>query len=78
MQRQGLRSIPEAEIGLEIIFMTTENYRDPQGQPSVGFRMTTPAPSLFQGLSVKEKLMPSAPVNICVADTESRQTCGFE
>ncbi|EPQ16486.1 Nibrin [Myotis brandtii] len=36
LQRQGLRPIPEAEIGLAVIFMTTENYCDPQGQPSPG------------------------------------------
>lgn len=34
--RQGLRPIPEAEIGLAVIFMTTENYCDPQHQPSLG------------------------------------------
>lgn len=34
--RQGLRPIPEAEIGLAVIFMTTQNYCDPQGQPNTG------------------------------------------
>lgn len=34
--RQGLRPIPEAEIGLAVIFMTTEDYCDPRGQPSTG------------------------------------------
>ncbi|XP_073085905.1 nibrin isoform X3 [Manis javanica] len=79
LQRQGLRPIPEAEIGLAVIFMTTENYCDPQGQPSTGLKMTTPGPSLSQGLSVSEKLRPSAPVDAMtyVADTESEQadTC---
>ncbi|XP_044772394.1 nibrin-like isoform X2 [Neomonachus schauinslandi] len=78
LQRQGLRPIPEAEIGLAVIFMTTENYCDPQGQPSTALKMT-PGPSLSQGLSFSEKLMPSAPVNTTtyVADTESEQadTC---
>jgi len=78
LQRQGLRPIPEAEIGLAVIFMTTENYCDPQGQPSTALKMT-PGPSLSQGLSFNEKLMPSAPVNTTtyVADTESEQadTC---
>ncbi|XP_014383954.1 PREDICTED: nibrin isoform X6 [Myotis brandtii] len=77
LQRQGLRPIPEAEIGLAVIFMTTENYCDPQGQPSPGSRTATPGPS--QGLSVKEEVMPSAPGNTvtCVADTASEQadTC---
>uniref|UniRef100_A0A9L0THP2 Nibrin n=1 Tax=Equus caballus TaxID=9796 RepID=A0A9L0THP2_HORSE len=79
LQRQGLRPIPEAELGLAVIFMTTENYCDPQGQPSTGLKTTTPGSSFFQGLSVNEKLMPSAPVNTTtyVADTESEQadTC---
>ncbi|XP_004416185.1 PREDICTED: nibrin [Odobenus rosmarus divergens] len=74
LQRQGLRPIPEAEIGLAVIFMTTENYCDPQGQPSTALKMT-PGPSLSQGLSVNEKLMPSATLNTTtyVADTESEQ-----
>ncbi|XP_070337423.1 nibrin isoform X4 [Equus asinus] len=79
LQRQGLRPIPEAELGLAVIFMTTENYCDPQGQPSTGLKTTTPGSSFSQGLSVNEKLMPSAPVNTTtyVADTESEQadTC---
>ncbi|KAL2766939.1 nibrin isoform 1 [Daubentonia madagascariensis] len=75
LQRQGLRPIPEAEIGLAVIFMTTENYCDPQGQPSTGLKTTTPGPSLSQDLSVNEKLMPSVPVNTTtyVADTVSEQ-----
>ncbi|XP_021569322.1 nibrin isoform X2 [Carlito syrichta] len=75
LQRQGLRPIPEAEIGLAVIFMTTENYCDPQGQPSTGLKTTTPGPSLSQGLSVNENLMPTALVNTTmnVPDTESEQ-----
>ncbi|XP_066122596.1 nibrin isoform X2 [Saccopteryx bilineata] len=79
LQRQGLRPIPEAEIGLAVIFITTENYCNPQVQPSSECRTTTPGPSLSQGLSVKEKLLLSAPLNTMthVADTESEQadTC---
>ncbi|KAK2502193.1 hypothetical protein MC885_000272, partial [Smutsia gigantea] len=79
LQRQSLRPIPETEIGLAVIFMTTENYCDPQGQPSTGLKTTTPGPSLSQGLSVSEKQRPSAPVDATtyVADTESEQadTC---
>ncbi|XP_045310267.1 nibrin isoform X4 [Leopardus geoffroyi] len=78
IERQGLRPIPEAEIGLAVIFMTTENYCDPHSQPSTALKMT-PGPSFSQGLSVNEKLMLSAPVNTTtyVADTESEQadTC---
>ncbi|XP_075823035.1 nibrin isoform X1 [Microtus pennsylvanicus] len=79
LQRHGLRSIPEAEIGLAVIFMTTENYCNPQGQPCTELKTTTPGPSLSQGLSVNGKIMPSAPVNMTayVTDTESEQadTC---
>uniref|UniRef100_H0XTS4 Nibrin n=1 Tax=Otolemur garnettii TaxID=30611 RepID=H0XTS4_OTOGA len=76
LQRQGLRSIPEAEIGWAVIFMTPENYCDPQGQPSTGLKTTTPGPSLSQGLSVNEKRKLSVPVNTTTyaADTESEQT----
>uniref|UniRef100_A0A2K6EFX4 Nibrin C-terminal domain-containing protein n=1 Tax=Propithecus coquereli TaxID=379532 RepID=A0A2K6EFX4_PROCO len=80
IERQGLRPIPEAEIGLAVIFMTTENYCDPEGQPSAGLKTTTPGPSLSQGLSVNEKLMRSVPVNTTtyVADTESEQADTWE
>ncbi|XP_023581862.1 nibrin [Trichechus manatus latirostris] len=82
LKRQGLRPIPESEIGLAVIFMTTENYCDPRGQPSTGLRPTTPGPSLSQGLSFSEKLMSGVPVNttVYVPNTESEQadTCmGF-
>ncbi|XP_036033571.1 nibrin [Onychomys torridus] len=79
LQRHGLRPIPEAEIGLAVIFMTTKNYCNPQGQPCTELKTTTPGPSLSQGLSVNGKIMPSAPVNMTayVADTESEpaDTC---
>lgn len=79
LQSNGLRPIPEAEIGLAVIFMTTENYCNPQGQPCTELKTTTPGPSLSQGLSANGKIIPSAPVNMTtyVADTESEQadTC---
>nr|XP_048276042.1 nibrin isoform X1 [Myodes glareolus] len=79
LQRHGLRPIPEAEIGLAVIFMTTENYCNPQGQPCTELKTTAPGPSLSQGLSVNGKITPSAPVNMTayVTDTESEQadTC---
>ncbi|XP_028636112.1 nibrin isoform X2 [Grammomys surdaster] len=79
LQRNGLRSIPEAEIGLAVIFMTTENYCNPQGQPCTELKTTTPGPSLSQGLSANGKIIPSAPMNMTtyVADTESEpaDTC---
>ncbi|XP_065759131.1 nibrin isoform X4 [Muntiacus reevesi] len=75
IERKGLRPIPEAEIGLAVIFVTTENYCDPQGQPSTGLKTTTPGPSLSQALPANENSMPNASVNTTtyVADTESEQ-----
>ncbi|XP_036293229.1 nibrin isoform X4 [Pipistrellus kuhlii] len=79
LHRQGLRPIPEAEIGLAVIFMTTENYCDPRGQPCTAARTAAPGPSLSQGLSVQEEFGPSAPRSTapCVADSASEQadTC---
>lgn len=79
LQRHGLRPIPEAEIGLAVIFMTTESYCNPQGQPCTELKTTTPGPSLSQGLSANGKVIPSAPMNMTtyVADTESEpaDTC---
>ncbi|XP_058524828.1 nibrin-like isoform X1 [Ochotona princeps] len=79
LRRQGLRPIPEAEIGLAVIFVAAENYCDPQHQPHLGVKTTTPGPSLSQALLVDEKLRPSIPVNTTtsVVDTESEQvdTC---
>lgn len=79
LQRHGLRPIPEAEIGLAVIFMTTESYCNPQGQPCTEVKTTTPGPSLSQGLSANGKVIPSAPMNMTtyVADTESEpaDTC---
>ncbi|XP_048214363.1 nibrin isoform X2 [Perognathus longimembris pacificus] len=62
LQRQGLRPIPEAEIGLAVIFMTTKSYCDPRGQPSTELK-TTPGPSLSQGLPASENVISSASVN---------------
>lgn len=79
LQRHGLRPIPEAEIGLAVIFMTTESYCNPQGQPCTELKTTTPGPSLSQGLSANGKVIPSVPMNMTtyVADTESEpaDTC---
>lgn len=69
LQRQGLRPIPEAEIGLAVIFMTTENYCNPKRQPSAGS-------SLSQSFSASESLMPRTAVSTTgLADSESQQIC---
>ncbi|XP_068942784.1 nibrin isoform X2 [Petaurus breviceps papuanus] len=73
LQSQHLRAIPEAEIGLAVIFMSTETYCNP------GAGLTpTPKPSLSQNIVVNET-MPGATMNItaCIPDTESEHadTC---
>ncbi|XP_036593326.1 nibrin isoform X2 [Trichosurus vulpecula] len=74
LQSQHLRAIPEAEIGLAVIFMSTETYCNP------GAGLTpTPRPSLSQNIVVNETLMPGTTMNItaCIPDTESEHadTC---
>ncbi|KFQ16287.1 Nibrin, partial [Leptosomus discolor] len=82
LQSKDLRAIPEAEIGLAVIFMSTEKYCNPQKQPGNKVVTKSPAASAFggcaisQSLAVDETVMPSAADNstVYVADTEE-QTC---
>ncbi|NXI66259.1 NBN protein, partial [Anseranas semipalmata] len=83
LQSNGLRAIPEAEIGLAVIFMSTERYCNPQKQPgNKAVTKSTPAsgigPAISQSLAVDETIMPTAADNstLYVADTEiEEQTC---
>ncbi|KFU96220.1 Nibrin, partial [Chaetura pelagica] len=84
LQSKDLRSIPEAEIGLAVIFMSTEKYCNPQKQPgNKGATKSTPAPgvagqAVSQSLGVDEIIMPTAADNSTayIADTEvEEQTC---
>ncbi|KFZ63507.1 Nibrin, partial [Antrostomus carolinensis] len=84
LQSKDLRTIPEAEIGLAVIFMSTEKYCNPQKQPgNKAVTKSTPAsavvgPAISQSLAVDETEMPAAADNssIYVADTEiEEQTC---
>ncbi|NXL61463.1 NBN protein, partial [Chordeiles acutipennis] len=84
LQSKDLRTIPEAEIGLAVIFMSTEKYCNPQKQPSnKAITKTTPASAVVgraisQSLAVDETEMPTAADNssVYVADTEiEEQTC---
>ncbi|XP_074056009.1 nibrin [Macrotis lagotis] len=74
LQSQSLRAIPEAEIGLAVVFMSTETYCNPHAGLT-----PTPRPSLSQNIMVNETLMPGATMNItaCIPDTESEHadTC---
>ncbi|KFW05452.1 Nibrin, partial [Fulmarus glacialis] len=84
LQSKDLRAIPEAEIGLAVIFMSTEKYCNPQKQPgNKAVTKSTPASavvgqSISQSLAVDETIMPTAADNstVYVADTEiEEQTC---
>ncbi|XP_074672354.1 nibrin isoform X1 [Strix aluco] len=84
LQSKDLRAIPEAEIGLAVIFMSTEKYCNPQKQlGNKAVTKSTPASAVVgraisQSLSVDETIMPAAADNstVYVADTEiEEQTC---
>ncbi|XP_038600601.1 nibrin [Tachyglossus aculeatus] len=82
LQRQQRRAISEAEIGLAVIFMSTESYCNPQIHTTAGLRPGIPRPGfsgVSQSLLVEETLTPGATMNVTayVADTESEQadTC---
>ncbi|NXF83118.1 NBN protein, partial [Sclerurus mexicanus] len=82
LQSKNLRAIPEAEIGLAVIFMSTEKYCNPQKQPdNKAVTESAPAstvvgPAISQSLAVDETIMPTAPDSstLYIADTEN-QTC---
>uniref|UniRef100_A0A8C3U5R2 Nibrin n=1 Tax=Catharus ustulatus TaxID=91951 RepID=A0A8C3U5R2_CATUS len=82
LESKNLRAIPEAEIGLAVIFMSTEKYCNPQKQPtSKAVPGSSPASAavgraISQSLAVDETVMPTAADSstLCIADTEE-QTC---
>ncbi|XP_039939468.1 nibrin [Hirundo rustica] len=82
LESKNLRAIPEAEIGLAVIFMSTEKYCNPQKQPAskaVGESSPTSAAvggAISQSLAVDETIMPTAADSnsLYVADTEEH-TC---
>ncbi|NWV12393.1 NBN protein, partial [Ptilonorhynchus violaceus] len=82
LESKNLRAIPEAEIGLAVIFMSTEKYCNPQKQPdSRAVSESSPASAVVgraisQGLAVDETIMPTAADSstLYIADTEE-QTC---
>ncbi|NXJ67238.1 NBN protein, partial [Rostratula benghalensis] len=84
LQSKNLRAIPEAEIGLAVIFMCTEKYCNPQNQPgNKAATSSIPAsgvvgPAISQSLAVDETVMATAADDstVYVADTEvEEQTC---
>uniref|UniRef100_H3AIA2 Nibrin n=1 Tax=Latimeria chalumnae TaxID=7897 RepID=H3AIA2_LATCH len=76
LQSKGLRAISEAEIGLAVIFMSTELYCNPQQRDETEtYTATIPGPTLSQSLAIDETTMPAATLNITayVPDTEPSQ-----
>ncbi|XP_074001215.1 nibrin [Numenius arquata] len=84
LKSKNLRAIPEAEIGLAVIFMSTEKYCNPQKQPgnkAVGESIPTSGVAgraISQSLAVDETITATAADDsaVYVADTEiEEQTC---
>ncbi|XP_031984717.1 nibrin isoform X2 [Corvus moneduloides] len=82
LESKNLRAVPEAEIGLAVIFMSTEKYCNPQKQPaSKAVSESFPASAVVgqtisHSLAVDETIMPTAADSstFYIADTEE-QTC---
>ncbi|XP_050796820.1 nibrin isoform X1 [Gopherus flavomarginatus] len=80
LQSKNLRAIPEAEIGLAVIFMSMERYCNPQNQPGIAKQPVSPGsailhPTLSQSSSVHETIMPvtTSDNRAYVADTEPEE-----
>ncbi|NWU22316.1 NBN protein, partial [Dyaphorophyia castanea] len=82
LESKNLRAVPEAEIGLAVIFMSTEKYCNPQKQPASKAVPESSSASavvgraVSQSLAVDETIMPTAADSstLYIADTEE-QTC---
>nr|XP_030122257.3 nibrin isoform X2 [Taeniopygia guttata] len=81
LESKNLRAIPEAEIGLAVIFMSTEKYCNPQKQHASKAVPESSASAVVgraisQSLAVNETIMPTAADSstLYIADTEE-QTC---
>ncbi|XP_041268872.1 nibrin isoform X1 [Onychostruthus taczanowskii] len=81
LESKNLRAIPEAEIGLAVIFMSTEKYCNPQKQPASKAVAASSASAVVgraisQSPAVDEAIMPTAADSstLYIPDTEE-QTC---
>ncbi|XP_075439066.1 nibrin isoform X2 [Ascaphus truei] len=78
LHSKDLRAIPEAEIGLAVIYMSTEIYCNPQRSPGSGNESESSnrdiilGPTLSQSMAVDETILPATTLNITayVANTE--------
>ncbi|XP_053874821.1 nibrin isoform X3 [Malaclemys terrapin pileata] len=81
LQSKNLRAIPEAEIGLAVIFMSLERYCNPQNQPGIPKQPVSPGsailhPTLSQSSTVDESMMlVTTSDRAYVADTEPEEPC---
>ncbi|XP_017686084.1 PREDICTED: nibrin isoform X2 [Lepidothrix coronata] len=80
LQSKNLRAIPEAEIGLAVIFMSTEKYCNPQKQAATNKAVTESTPAsavvgraISQSLAVDETMPAAADSStLYIADTEEQ------
>ncbi|XP_077208069.1 nibrin isoform X2 [Paroedura picta] len=81
LERKKYRTISEAEIGLAVIFASTESYCNPQTSLNTGIKPAAPSSvkqsSLSQNALVEETVMPAVTGDIkaYVTDTELMDTC---
>ncbi|XP_034619129.1 nibrin isoform X2 [Trachemys scripta elegans] len=81
LQSKNLRTIPEAEIGLAVIFISMERYCNPQNQLGIPKQPVSPGsailhPTLSQSSTVDESIMPvTTSDRAYVADTEPEEPC---
>nr|XP_056710366.1 nibrin [Euleptes europaea] len=82
LERKKYRTISEAEIGLAVIFASTERYCNPQASPNAGIKPASSSsvltqPSLSQDAVVEETAMPAitGDATAYVTDTELVDTC---
>ncbi|KGL80761.1 Nibrin [Tinamus guttatus] len=83
LHSKDLRAIPEAEIGLAVIFMSTERYCNPRKQPgdkAASKAASTSAvlgPAISQSLAVDETVVPATlDSTVYIADTQlEEQAC---
>ncbi|XP_067835505.1 nibrin isoform X2 [Heptranchias perlo] len=78
LQRKGLRTIPEAEIGLAVIHNSTDIYCNPHRKPDLetysSSRTTIPGPTLSQSVDMVDMTAPDfSQVTAYVPDTQPSQ-----
>ncbi|MBN3315278.1 NBN protein, partial [Atractosteus spatula] len=81
LQRNGLRFISEAEIGLAAVYVSTNMYCNPaskiSSEATVTVKPALPSATLSQGVAVDETVMSAGTLNITAyaQDTGPSQTC---